>query len=101
MTRKRRLSIEFERREVTVTVRHSTDVADPENRGGGPGGAPGACRICGCPNLLPLGESMARCSGRQADLSLALTTGALHLDAAGGELRVCERSFEIFKEAAR
>jgi hypothetical protein len=101
MTRKRRLSIEFERREVTVTIRHSTDVVGPEDGGRGAGDAPTACRICGCPDLLPLGESMARYSGSNADLSLALTNGELHLDARGSELWVCERSFEVFKATRR
>ncbi len=101
MKRKRRLSIEFEHREVTVTVRRSIDAAALEDEARVDGNASAGCRMCGCQNLLPLGESMARYPGNQADLSLALTTGELHLASGGGQLWLCERSFEVFKEARR
>jgi hypothetical protein len=101
MKRRRRLSIEVERREWSVTVGHCPGGAAPEDAGRAPGDAPSSCRICGCPSLLRLGESIARYSGSRADLSLALTRGDLHLAAAGGELWLCERSFQIFQEARR
>jgi hypothetical protein len=101
MKRTRRLLIEVEHRQLTVTVRRSADAVGREAGGRASGKVPATCRICGCPNLLPLGESMARCSGRQADLSLALAAGELHLASGGGELWVCERSFEMFQEAGR
>ena len=87
MKRKRRVSIEFERREVTVTVRHSADVAvSPEGEEHASGSAPAHCFICGCSQL---------------DLSRALSTGELHLAVTGNELWLCERSFEAFKETRR
>jgi hypothetical protein len=102
MQRKKRVTIEFERREVTMTIRHTADVAaGPEGQEVSADGASTACLICGCPQLLPLGDSMARYSGRQVDLSEALTTGELHLAAVGNELWLCERSFETFKETRR
>jgi hypothetical protein len=102
MERKRRLTIEFERREVTMTIRHSADVAvGSEGQPDAASDAPAGCLICGCPELLPLSDSMARYSGRQLDLSEALTTGELHLAAMGNELWLCERSFERFKETRR
>jgi hypothetical protein len=99
MKGKRRLSIEFERREVTITVRHSTDVTvnlagqEPAN-----GSTPAICLVCGCRTLLPLADSMAHYSGSQLDLSHALTNGELHLAASGNELWICEQSFETFKQ---
>ncbi len=102
MKRKRRVSIEFERREVTVTVRHSADVAvSPEGKEHASGSAPANCFICGCSQLLPIGDSMARYSGSQVDLSRALSTGELHLAVTGNELWLCERSFDAFKETRR
>lgn len=100
MKRQRRLSIEFEHREMTVTVSHTIDGAAAEGERAS-GNAPTTCRMCGCPNLLPLSESMARYSGSREDLSRALTNGELHLAAGGSELWLCERSFEIFKETRR
>jgi len=102
MKGKRRLSIEFERREVTLTVRHSTDVTvSSDGQGHTPGSTPASCLICGCPTLLPLADSIARYSGCQLDWSRALASGQLHLSAEGAELWLCERSIESFKETRR
>jgi len=102
MKRKRWISIELEHRETTMTIRHSVEVsADAKDGQAEPVPAPPSCPVCGCTDLLPLNELLTAHSGSQADLSRALTAGELHLVTGGNELRLCQRSFESFRETRR
>jgi hypothetical protein len=102
MKKKRRLSLEVERRELIMTIRHAAGAGGlREDIGHATGIAPATCLICGCLRMLPLAESMARYAGSHLELSRALTNGEIHLAAAGNELWLCEQSFEAFKETRR
>jgi hypothetical protein len=101
MKPKRTVSIEFERREVTMTVRHSAGAAVGTEKQEHSGRATAGCLICGCPQLLPFADAISQYSGNRADLPHAIGAGELHLSSAGTELWLCERSFEAFKESRR
>jgi hypothetical protein len=81
-----------------MTVRQSGE--GTASRELGPGGTLLICPVCGCPRMLFFNESLMR--GLSASVvSQAIASGEIHMSAENGELWVCERTFEAFKETKR
>jgi hypothetical protein len=97
MKRTRRLSIEVEHREVTVTA--TTFGGIPRDGQPEASETPLTCPACGSPHLLRLIDAIARNPGSEIALSRALALGRVHIASRGSELWLCEPSFEAFTQA--
>jgi hypothetical protein len=93
----KRLSIEFRHREVTITVEGSTlrvpgsepDAAD----------TPTVCPTCGSPWITIVARLDGDAPANTDRIHRALEQTGLHLRVSpAGQLQICRRSFEEFKE---
>jgi hypothetical protein len=97
MRRTKRLSIEFQHREVTISVAGSTlHVQDGEpdaaNR-------PAACPTCGSPWITIVAQVEGDAPASTDRVHRALEQFGLHLQVSpAGQLQICRRSFEEIKE---
>jgi len=94
MKKTRRLSIEWKRRQVTISVRQPADApagAEPDTQSAV--APPAGCPVCGCSSLLTLAVALDQYSGNHAELSQALAAGRIHLAIAGAAVWLCEQSF--------
>ena len=96
MKRTQRLSIEFRRREVTLTVEGTTlnvPHSEPDTAQ-----AP-ACPACGSPWITMIAPTTADLSAIVDRIHAALQQSGLHLQVSpAGQLRICQKSFEEMKE---
>jgi len=97
MKRTTRLSIEFQHREVTVTVQGTTlHARDNEPRGAD---SPAICPVCGSPWLTLAAPADGEVPASLESVHRTLQQSGLHMQISqAGQLRVCQRSFEELKE---
>ena len=97
MKRTKRLSIEFQHREVTITVEGSTlhvqdSEPDAEN-------APAACPTCGSPWITRVAPADGDAPAGIDSIHRALQQSGLHVQVTpAGQFLICQRSFEELKE---
>ncbi len=93
----KRLSIEFQHREVTISVAGST----PHVQDGEPDAAntPTVCPACGSPWITIAARADGDVRTNTDLIRRALQQSGLHLqDSPAGQLQICRRSFEELKE---
>jgi hypothetical protein len=97
MKRTTRLSIEFQQREVTITVAGSTlhvQGSEPGTRN-----TPTVCPTCGSPWITIVAQVNGEVSANTDRICRALQQSGLHLQVTpAGQLRICQSSFEELKE---
>ncbi len=93
----KRLSIEFQHREVTISVAGATlHVQDSESDALH---SPAFCPTCGGPWITILARMEGEAPANTDRIRHALQQSGLHLQVSPlGQLRICQRSFEQFKE---
>ena len=97
MKMKRRISIEYRHREVTITVEGSTlhvqdSEPDAEN-------APATCPTCGSPWITRVAPADGDAPADIDSIHRALQQSGLHVQVTpAGQLLICQRSFEELKE---
>lgn len=93
----KRLSIEFHHREVTVSVAGATlHVQDSESDATRP---PTLCPTCGGSWITMVARVEGETLANTDRIRHALQQSGLHLQVSpGGQLRICQRSFEEIKE---
>ena len=97
MKRTKRLSIEFQHREVTITVTGSALQA----RDGEPDTAnpPAVCPACGSSWITIVARVDGDAPANADRIHRALQQSGLHVQVSpAGQLRICQRSFEELKE---
>jgi hypothetical protein len=94
---KRRISIEYRYREVTITVEGSTlHVQDTEPDAAN---APEGCPICGSSWITRLAPRDGDGPASVDRVRRALQQSGLHVQVTpAGQLRICKKSFEALKE---
>ena len=97
MKRTTRISIEYQRREVTITVAGSMPhVQDSEP---GAPNTPTVCPTCGSPLITIVAQMDGEVPATTDRIRRALQQSGLHLQVSpAGQLRICQRSFEELKE---
>ncbi len=97
MKRTTRISIEFQHREVTISVAGSTlHVQDGEP---GSPNTPTVCPTCGSPWITIVAQVDGEVPDNSDRIRRALQQSGLHLQVSpAGQLRICQRSFEELKE---
>jgi len=98
MKRTKRLSIEFQHREVTIAVMGSTlHVQDSERDAAVD--TPTVCPTCGSPWITIVARVDEEGPTNIDRIHRALEQSGLHLQVSpAGQLRICQRSFEELKE---
>ena len=97
MRRTKRLSIEFQHREITIAVSNATLHARDDEPAAG--NAPVACPACGSPWITVAVDAGEDAAASASSIHRALQQCGLHLHvSAAGQLRICRRSFEEIKE---
>ena len=93
----KRLSIEFQHREVTLSVAGATlHVQDSESDAMPP---PAFCPTCGGPWITIVARVEGETPANTDRIRHALQQSGLHLQVSpAGQLRICQRSFEAIKE---
>jgi hypothetical protein len=97
MKKTQRLSIEFRRREVTITVRSSA----PHVQGHEPDtpSTPTVCPTCGSPWITIVARMEGDAPVTPDHIHRALQQSGLHMQVSpAGQLQICRRSFEEIKE---
>jgi len=97
MKRTKRLSIEFQHREVTITVTGlALHVRDSEPDTPKP---PAVCPTCGGPWITIVAQMDGDAPANTDRIHRALQQSGLHLQVSpAGQLQICRRSFEEIKE---
>ena len=93
----KRLSIEFQHREITIAVSNATLHARDDEPGAG--NVPVICPACGSPWITVAVDAGEDAAASASSIHRALQQCGLHLHvSAAGQLRICRRSFEEIKE---
>jgi len=93
----KRLSIEFQHREVTILVAGSTLQVQEHEPGAGK--TPAVCPTCGSSWITIVARVDGDAPANTDRIHLALEQSGLHLQVSPiGQLRICQRSFEELKE---
>ena len=97
MKRTKRLSIEFQHREVTISVAGSTLHVQDVNSGSPD--PPSACPACGSPWITAFTRTAGDVPAGVDQIHRALRQSGVHAQVSpAGLLRICQRSFEELKE---
>jgi hypothetical protein len=101
MQRTRKLTIEIEQREVTMTfnlrgnahgeVPYASSTPKP-NRASGDQSVPDSCPSCGLVGMLPIAAALTSYRDGKYALARALTSGAIHICRSGRGLWLCQDS---------
>ena len=93
----KRLSIEFQHREVTLSVAGATLHAQDSDSDAMP--LPAFCPTCGGPWITIVARMEGESPANTDRILHALQQSGLHLQVSpSGQLRICQRSFEEIKE---
>ena len=93
----KRLSIEFQHREVTILVAGSTLQVQEHEPGAGK--TPAVCPTCGSSWITIIARMDGEVAADTGRIHRALEQSGLHLQVApAGQLQICRRSFEEIKE---